>query len=239
MYPETSVSVFEQLVRAAVLAPSGDNLQPWRFSANPADHRIYVYLDESRDQSPMNCGQRMSRIAIGAAIENMVAVAEHNGLKSTVEYDDPPAVATVRIAGDPAAPLQLHPSVRARVTNRRFYDGRTVPSERRARIAQQVQALPSVSVYWIYERERLERLAQLIGRADATMFRDASIRKAFRENIRFEAGFAGEVADGLSLEHWSYRLLIDSRYGSWGSYRLGSCRQRVRFMPLQSTRAVS
>src|SRR5262249_42555471 len=66
------------LISAAVRAPSGDNTQPWRFKIDAKAGRITVAVDETRDPSPMNAGQRMARIAAGAALENILRTAQHN-----------------------------------------------------------------------------------------------------------------------------------------------------------------
>jgi len=94
-----SAATLESLVAAALRAPSGDNTQPWRFQIDPRTGRVSLFLDESRDPSPMNAGQRMARIALGAAFENLLRAAGSLGLEIAVETPTPPAVAAVRVAG--------------------------------------------------------------------------------------------------------------------------------------------
>ena len=65
----------EALVAAASRAPSGDNTQPWRFVVDRARGLVTIAVDPRRDPSPMNAGQRMARIACGAALENLVQAA--------------------------------------------------------------------------------------------------------------------------------------------------------------------
>ena len=73
------------LIGQAILAPSGDNVQPWTFHADSDAGKIVVRVDEPRDTSPMNAGQRMSRIAVGAAVENIVHSAAMNDLEAEIE----------------------------------------------------------------------------------------------------------------------------------------------------------
>ena len=51
-------SALDTLLEAAILAPSGDNTQPWRFAVDRERWTIAVDVDPTRDPSPMNAGQR-------------------------------------------------------------------------------------------------------------------------------------------------------------------------------------
>lgn len=189
----------EALLTAAVQAPSGDNLQPWRFAVEEASGRIALYVDPSRDPSPMNAGQLMSRMALGAALENLLRTAEHNGWHVRLEEAEPPAVAALCLQEEPNDTPAVESAIRARVTNRRFYDGRPIAADVLARLREATPILHEVGTHWITERGRLAELAQLIGAADALMFREPSMRRAFRGNVRFDAAANTEVEFGLPV----------------------------------------
>src|SRR5689334_10828263 len=70
---------FTALISAAMRAPSGDNLQPWRFVPNADENCVDIHCNSRRDTSPLNSGQRMSRIACGAAVENLMLLAREQG----------------------------------------------------------------------------------------------------------------------------------------------------------------
>jgi nitroreductase len=57
----------ERVLDAPHLAPSHDNLQPWRFVVE--GETISFHVDHERDRSPANAGGRIARIALGAALE--------------------------------------------------------------------------------------------------------------------------------------------------------------------------
>ena len=106
---------FKTLISAAVLAPSGDNTQPWRFEIDEDASTIKVMVDESRDRSPMNAGQRMSRIACGAAVENMIRTARFNHWNIEYSINAQP---TIWITSKTPVPGQIDPVLKERVTNR-------------------------------------------------------------------------------------------------------------------------
>jgi hypothetical protein len=191
----------ETFLALAVRAPSGDNTQPWRFVVDDEAGTIALGVDPSRDPSPMNAGQRMARIALGAALENLLRAAEVRGWAAELEPPAPPSLAQVRLTqgrGGPD-PGRTDAAAVARVTNRRPYDGRAVPAEVLDRLARATPDLDGTRTSWIVERGRVEALALVIGRADAAMFGEPAMRRAFLANVRFDAPPAAEVEEGLSL----------------------------------------
>jgi len=203
---------FAALLAAAVRAPSGDNTQPWRFVVDYAAGTIALQVDETRDRSPMNSGQRMARIALGAALENLLRTANSNGWTVALQSPTPPALAFLRLQRPAGQPDHIDKVVTERVTNRRLYDGRPLPAEVLARLVRETPPLDGVRTHWITERERLTALAALIGRADALMFGEPSMRRAFLSKVRFDAPTTAEVEHGLSLASleatWSERLAL-------------------------------
>jgi nitroreductase len=190
---------FWRLVEAGALAPSGDNTQPWRFDVDPARGRISVSVDEARDPSPMNAGQRMARLAVGAALENMLQAARASGWPARVEAADPPAVVALRLEGRPAGGVLIPQAVAARATNRRRYDGGPVPPEALAAVRRAVPDLPGVTARWVTDRARLGALARLVGRADALLFAERPMRRAFLGTVRFDRPARADITTGLSV----------------------------------------
>ncbi|WP_232667719.1 hypothetical protein [Pseudonocardia sp. TRM90224] len=71
------------LVRAAVLAPSAHNTQPWLFRLAP--DRIDVVPDAARNIGTLDPLRRELHISLGCALENLVLAAEHRGRAPRVE----------------------------------------------------------------------------------------------------------------------------------------------------------
>jgi hypothetical protein len=188
---------FETLLTAAVRAPSGDNCQPWRFVIDPDVLRISLYVDETCDPSPMNASQCMSRVAVGAALENLLRAAKAKGWSVRIETPTDSAAAVVRVTDFHPSnattvgvavelPPQRDPTIFARVTNRRRYDGRPVPSEVIDRLQRATPEIEGIRVLWIHDRPRLDSLAIVVGRSDALMLSEPTMRKAFLANVRFD-----------------------------------------------------
>jgi hypothetical protein len=74
-------SRIEQLVAAAVRAPSGGNAQPWTFLFQ--DGRLYLFHDDAF-LSFLDLNRYATYLALGAAAENLVLEAHHLGLEVTM-----------------------------------------------------------------------------------------------------------------------------------------------------------
>lgn len=190
----------EMLLTAATLAPSGDNTQPWRFVVDEAAGRILLQVDERRDPSPMNAGQRMARIAVGAMLENLLQQADASGWTAQEEPPPPGVEAALRLHRTGTGPAgSSHPNLAQRVTNRRSYDGRPVASEVLERLARQTPEFDGVRTHWITERDRIGAIGSLIGEADAVMFGNGAMRQAFLSKVRFDVAPGHPVSEGLPL----------------------------------------
>jgi nitroreductase len=187
---------FDALLAAAGRAPSGDNTQPWRFVLDERAGTVAFEVDESRDPSPMNAGQRMARVAVGAALENLLRTARHLGWDARPEDAAPPALAAVRLRpGDPGG--RVEEVVVERATNRRPYDGRPLPDGLLARLAGETPPLDGVQTHWIAGPGRLAAWADVIGRADALMFGHPAMRRAFLQKVRFDLPEGQSAPEGL------------------------------------------
>ncbi|MEO2033295.1 MAG: hypothetical protein ABGZ35_14545, partial [Planctomycetaceae bacterium] len=189
----------QMLLEAAVLAPSGDNTQPWRFDVDETDRQIVVNVDPVRDTSPMNAGQRMSRIAIGAAVENIVRTVAFNDLKVATEPSATSHSVSIRLHEVAKTPLRADEAVANRCTNRRACHGKTVSAETLQRLQQQSTDLSEVETHWITDAEHVRRMAAVVRQADAILFGTAELRHAFLENVRFDRPDDETVDEGLSL----------------------------------------
>jgi hypothetical protein len=79
-------SMYDKLkfvLRYAVLAPSGPNTQPWKFSIK--DSSISVIFDRSRTLPAVDPTHRTAYMSLGCAVANMLIAAEHFNLGYSVE----------------------------------------------------------------------------------------------------------------------------------------------------------
>ncbi len=202
--PDTlSPPVRDYILQAAVHAPSGDNCQPWRFRATPTC--ISLLMRPEVDGSLFNVAQYASLIACGAALENMHLAATRYGMEGQIAYypepDEPLRVADIHFQanGHQEDPLQRY--IPDRHTNRSVYDGRAIAPEVKDALKAQCNPFTGIDLELIEDRERRQKIAQLVWQADRIRLENRQLHAHFMRMVRFSVETALDRRDGLPLEN--------------------------------------
>src|ERR1700690_3317538 len=126
------------LVRAAILAASPHNTQPWMFRVT--DSSIDLYLDCRRYPGALDPYLREEHIGMGCALENLMLAAAANGyaasatllpgkLTQSAAYPGHELVAQVGLVPDQKQQSELYDAIPYRHTNRNAYHLETLPPE--------------------------------------------------------------------------------------------------------------
>ncbi|MEU4654606.1 hypothetical protein AB0G32_11745 [Streptomyces sp. NPDC023723] len=160
------------LVRAAVLAPSPHNTQPWAFAADSDDQGIHIYADHGRRMPLTDPGGREMVIACGAALFNTRLATRRLGFRPVVDTlpDSGNAALLARVtfgAHAPATPgeLLLAGAMPRRHTHRGPFGTEPVAEELLGELYDQARA-EGIALQVIDEPERLEFLADLVREAE-------------------------------------------------------------------------
>ena len=195
--------VYDYLLKAGIQAPSGDNVQPWRFHTE--DNGVEVRMDLAADDSFFNVGNLATAIASGAAVENIAIAAKACGLTPTVALgptqDRPDLAASISLerAEDPREDI-LVDALWRRHTNRKPYRKRQIPDG----IFNRLGAVASDSgghLDWINTPERLNKLADAIFKADRIRMERQDLHEHLVKMVRFTPQSAEETRDGLPLKN--------------------------------------
>ena len=185
----------ERILDAARLAPSRDNLQPWRFLVD--GETISFLVDHERDRSPANADGRMARIAVGAAIECALLRAGRMGTVTKVQAPRDGALATITFSAPKRIP-EPDKALVQRATNRHLYDARALDDATFAWLREATPVLESVRTLW-FGRERAKTLGPIIEEAETLFFADPRNREVALQAVRFDVRDREEVTRGLSL----------------------------------------
>lgn len=182
----TSLDPIDQIVDAARRAPSGGNVQPWRFEAG--DDEIRFYLDPEKS-STMDVAFRASYLSIGAALFNARVTAAALRMLGPVQLfpdaSNPHHVATLHLgtAMDPEIE-QLVDAIATRSSNRKM--GQPAPIDG-AILDQFKHAVESegATLRIVTDREHLTKFAAQLGDADRMRFLIPEIHAEMMSEVRW------------------------------------------------------
>lgn len=162
------------LVRAAVLAPSAHNTQPWLFRVAPS--RIDLVADPARNIGTMDPLRRELQISLGCALENVVLAAPRHGKAPTVSLMPAPAdqthVARIDLAPAPVSTSPLADAIPHRHTNRSAYDtARPLPQATLGALGGLIDT-PDIDVVWFTGTEDKRAFGDLTVRATRAIIAD-------------------------------------------------------------------
>lgn len=194
----SSTDKLKFLLHYAILAPSGHNSQPWKFSVG--EDEIQVLADKTRWLRVGDPNQVNLHIAVGCALENLLIAAEHFGYEHRVTYfprpDQEELVATVKFTPHEPAPSPrpkgagsgakgqpspfrapaLFRAIPNRHTNRKAYEKRPIPKSD-LRCLQNCCVEEGIRLHVIDDLDTKRSVNELLVRGHTTLIADPAFRR--------------------------------------------------------------
>ena len=175
-----------RIADAARRAPSGGNVQPWRFEGS--DHEVRFYLAPEKT-TLMDVAYRGSYVAIGAALFNARVEASALGRLGPVSLFPEGLlsrhVATLQLGDQREVDLApLRDAMYARSTNRRIQPSSPIDDEVLAALRRGVER-EGATLHWITERSELAEAASVIGEADRLRFLIPQLHREMTGELRW------------------------------------------------------
>lgn len=150
-----------KILQAAILAPSGENSQPWKLEIDGVKIRLSNLID--KDQSLYNFEQRGSYVAHGALLENLSIAAKHLGYDSQIkmfpEEQDLNVVADIVLQSSTPKPQPLYDAIWRRVTNRKPYSTKLLENKDKVAIEEAALNDLNIDYRFIDNQESITELA--------------------------------------------------------------------------------
>jgi nitroreductase len=189
--------VIDELLRAAVAAPSMHNTQPWRLRLPRAGAAIEMFIDPARMLAVSDPRGRAAYIACGAALFNVRVTAAAAGWRAEVRLTPDPGepllVAKINLAGEhrPARwERELEAAIFRRHTNREPYSDHAVPQRIRAELAGAASA--EGAILHFLDDDEAARVRRLAADAERELLED----HAYREELARWVG-PSRLGDGI------------------------------------------
>lgn len=201
------VSFAQSVLAAASRAPSGGNMQPWRFSID--EREFSVYLDPRRS-SLMDIKLRGSLLAIGAALYNGEITAAAAGKSGVVKYlpnaalnqaqrDGREAVARIQFgAGNRIHDAALQPWIERRACARKRGKSTAVNREWAAATIQHAKDCGARAVF--LQNDKLTAASELWSEADRIRFLTPKLHREMFSELVFPGGDLKSGIDVRTLE---------------------------------------
>lgn len=192
----------EELLRAAIAAPSLHNAQPWRLRVRNAGATIEIFADPDRNLPVSDPQGRACYIACGAALLNLRVAAAAKSIRAHVALTPDPAkplfVAQVELAeGYRATPQdrELAAAISLRHSNREPYGTEPVPPEIRTELAQAAKSEGGVLRF--LDDDEAVRVRRLAADAERELLGNAAYRAELARWVGKERRGDGIPADAL------------------------------------------
>lgn len=207
-------AIIEEILAAAVNAPSGDNAQPWEFVLDGALLSIY---NVERDATIYNHRQRGSYLAHGALVENIVLRAADHGFSVEVRpFPGNGRTAELRFIPNAAKPDPLSRAIESRTTNRKPYRNERLSAADRTSLLESGTFF-GCEIQIVESDERKALIAQAVGANEKLLFEHRGLHSFLFSMIRWSE--AESAQPGLYVMTMEFpaplRFLLRRVFSHW------------------------
>jgi hypothetical protein len=198
------------LVRAAILAASPHNTQPWLFRVT--DRSVELYADTRRNLGMFDPYLREMSIGLGCAVENMMLTAVVQGYKVELnlatgaltripEKPEPALAASLALTFGAAQKSSLQQAIPQRHTNRAGYDmSRLLPQETLGNLANLAKDETDLKLFLYYSDADRKRVGDVLVEATKTIISDQQMEADSQRWIRNRWSDVQNYRDGLTMD---------------------------------------
>lgn len=196
------LQLLKELVRAAIMAPSPGNNQPWKWYFDGL--RLHLFHDIERSESFGDYKNMASYMTFGTAIENLRLKAKELGFAITEEYFPTKGqelhIGTFSFAKKQLDTDQLVNFIGSRLTNRHPGNQEPIEADVLLALKRAVENIDGVNLRIIDDPTKVRQLADIAGKAEKLrLFIPQGHYELFEKEMRWTAESAEATKDGLDL----------------------------------------
>jgi nitroreductase len=198
------------LVRAAILAASPHNTQPWLFKVTSSS--IELYIDTKRNVGALDPFLREEHIGMGCALENLMLAAAAYGYQATATLlpgnlssitveSQPELVARVDLVSGKNEESDLYDAIPRRHTNRSAYDPqKPIPPQVVDTLNRLACKEPDVRLFLFTAEADRKKIVEISSAANTEIYSDPEVKCGSDRWIRTSWGEVQKFRDGLSID---------------------------------------
>ncbi|MEV6951093.1 Rv1355c family protein [Streptomyces sp. NPDC051183] len=190
-----------RLVAYGTRAPSGGNVQPWRFVARGPV--LYCRTDDTQPPTLLDFQGTATQLAIGAAVENIDLAARAAGwachVRPMPDPADPGLVCELTFSRAPHAPRpELADWIDRRATNRRTGPARPLDESHRQALMS-CAADSGARLHLITDRPELEEAGHILGAGDRLRMLSPRLHREMMSELRWTPEEVRTTRDGIDI----------------------------------------
>ena len=200
--------MIKKIIRESLNAPSGGNLQPWEFV--PYDKGVFIGINKSRISSELDPLLFGANVAIGAVAENIALTAKNYNLEAITTFSHQSANGNEFVAkidfqkpeGDFQPSEQdrlLFNMISKRKTNRAL-NQQPVDKDKLLQINTFLSAEYEEQFLYVFDQEKIEAIAKLIGIADRLRMSYQNFHKELMQEICWSESEALKRRNGIYIK---------------------------------------
>lgn len=198
------------LVRAAILAASPHNTQPWLFKVTSSS--IELHVDTARNVGALDPYLREEHIGIGCALENLMLAAASHGYKAALTLvpgtlapiagqPKPNLVARVDLATGKREQSELYDAIPRRHTNRNPYrPEEPIPDHFLDKLASLGRDEADVKIFSFTAAADRKKITEISSAANAELYSDPEVERSSERWIRTKWSDVQKYRDGLTID---------------------------------------
>ena len=198
------------LVRAAILAASPHNTQPWLFKVTNSS--IGLYIDTKRNVGALDPFLREEHIGMGCALENLMLAAAAPCYQATAtllpgklgpisaEFK-PELLARVDLVSGKHEETNLYDAIPRRHTNRGAYKPqKPIPPQFVDTLSRLASEEPDVKLFLFTAEADRKKIVEISSAANAEIYSDPDVKRGSDRWIRINWSEVQKFRDGLSID---------------------------------------
>ena len=198
------------MVRAAILAASPHNTQPWLFKVTNSS--IELYIDTNRNVGALDPYLREEHIGMGCGLENLMLAAAANGYQAAATLipgklgpipadPKPELLARVDLAPGKREESELYDAIPRRHTNRGTYiPQKPIPPELVDTLSRMTGDEPNVKIFLFPAEADRKKIVEISSAANAEIYTDPDVDRGSDRWIRVNWSEVQKFRDGLTLD---------------------------------------
>jgi len=198
------------LVRAAILAASPHNTQPWLFKVTNSS--IELYLDTKRNVGALDPFLREEHIGMGCALENLMLAAAANGYAATATLlpgklgpipaePKPELLARVDLVAGNKEETELYDAIPRRHTNRSAYDSqKPIPPQFVDALSRLASEEADVKLFLFTAEADRKKIVEISSAANSEIYADPDVERGSERWVRINWSDVQKFRDGLTID---------------------------------------